>query len=161
MMKIFFLFANIFYTCFLLSPASPNHAYTKTKQTFNDTIERVFNKMVITISEGDATSGKLTMTLINGKSARQVSADHGQTIQWLLHPNNSVSEIIAIEEKSITNNYNIFSVDPGPVGGSKNWEGTISPDTDNPYEWYSIVWKDKNGIQHTDDPLIQVNPQVN
>ncbi len=160
-MKILFLFAKIFSISFLFLYVTPNKSYTTEQPNYNDTINKIFNKLVITVSNGDVTSGKLVMTLINGKSARQVSADHGQIIQWLLHPNNNVSEIIAIEEKSIANNFNIFSKDPEPVGGSKNWEGTISPDTDNPYEWYSIVWKDKNGTQHTDDPLIQVNPQVN
>ncbi len=156
-----FLIAKLFSTSFLFLYITPNKSYTNEKQTYNDTEKKVLKKLVIAISDGDATTGRLTMKIINGKDGHRVSADQGQKIQWLLHPNNNVSEIIAIEEKSISNNFNIFSEDPAPVGGSKNWEGTISPDTDNPYEWYSIVWKDKNGTQHTDDPLIQVNPQVN
>jgi len=147
-MKMLFLTAKIFSTSFLFLCVTPNKFYTTKKQTYNDSIKKVFKKLVITISNGDPVTGKLVMTLINGKNGHQVAADHGQTIQWLLHPNNTVSEIIAIEEKSIDKNYNIFSEDPAPVGESKNWEGTISPDTDSPYEWYSIVWKDKNGTQH-------------
>jgi hypothetical protein len=159
-MKMFFLIAKIFSTSFLFLYVTPNNSYTTEKPTFNDTINRIFDKLVITISGGDTESGTLLMTF-NGNDGHRVAANKGQKIQWLLHPNNNVSEIIAIEEKSIANNFNIFSVNPGPVGGSKNWEGIISPDTDNPYEWYKIVWKDKDSIQHTDDPLIQVNPQGN
>lgn len=159
-MKMFFLITKLLSASFIFLCVAPNKSYRTEKQTYSDTVKRVLKKLVITISDGDATTGRLTMKIINGKDGHQVSADHGQTIQWLLHPNDNVSEIIAIGQKDIGNNFEIFSEEPMPVGGSKNWEGTISPDTDNPYEWYKIIWKDKNGVPRTDDPLIQVNPKI-
>jgi hypothetical protein len=108
-MKMFFLIAKIFSTSFLFLYVTPNNSYTTEKPTFNDTINRIFDKLVITISGGDTESGTLLMTF-NGNDGHRVAANKGQKIQWLLHPNNNVSEIIAIEEKSIANNFNIFSV---------------------------------------------------
>lgn len=159
-MKMVLLLTKIFSASFLFLSVSPNLSFTNGKQNYHHTADKVFEKAaVISINGGDLTSGKLLLTF-NGKDGHKVAANRGQKIQWLLRPNSNVAEIVAIEPKNITDNYNIFSEDPAPIGESKNWGATIAPDTDSPYEWYSIVWVDNDGAQHTDDPLIQVNPQI-
>jgi hypothetical protein len=149
--KIFFFFLFVFY----LLPSY--NAATKTKGV---TTTQAFRKGVITITGGDPSTGKLTMTDDSGHAAHNFHADHGQVIMWILHPNPDVEEILDITQKDTTENYNIFSDLPIAIGGSKNWKATIDSNTDNPFEWYNIIWKDKGGKERIYDPLIQVKPKL-
>lgn len=105
----------------------------------------------IQITGSNTSDGTLTLS-----DAGNTTTSRGSTVIWQIMPNSGVS--------AITNIYNdvgstdVFSPDPGQVGNSSNWSGTVNPNLTVPaVEDYSIDWTDTNGGTHTYDPRISVN----
>jgi hypothetical protein len=88
----------------------------------------------------------------------QTNVDPGDTVTWLLGPNSGVESITAITKKE--DSTNVFKPEPAPVGGSKNWAGTVDPFVPKgSEELYNILWKaDGEDVINIFDPKIQVNP---
>ncbi len=106
----------------------------------------------ITITGSNTTTGVLTLS-DNGVT----NASRGELITWVVLPSSGVDSITAI--KNYETSINVFNPDPAPLGGgSKNWQGTVSPTIDVPStETYYIDWKDTSGNSHQYDPQIKVN----
>ncbi len=114
---------------------------------------------IIKITDANSSTEQLTLKDKDNNSAREFKANRGQKIKWVVQTN-KVNNIVDITQKDRDGNHNIFSKRPSRVGNSKNFEGTISRETPHEEEWYNIIWEDKDGVERTDDPLIQVNPAI-
>lgn len=84
-------------------------------------------------------------------------ANPGDTVTWLIGNQSGVEAITSIDAKA--GSPNVFNPDPGPVGGSTNWRGTIDPNiSDDQEEDYSIGYTKTSGGSFSFDPKIQVSP---
>lgn len=83
-------------------------------------------------------------------------ASRGDTVQWIIGPNSGVRSITGVQDNS---SVDIFSPDPGPVGGSSNWRGQINSSLPIPSEeTYTINFLPVSGNEeYSFDPKIQVN----
>ncbi len=115
---------------------------------------------VIILTDGDPTTGELTLKDDNGRPAHTFKVDHGQKIKWILRGNNpNVRQIVDITLKDMEGNTEIFSGKPERDGNSNNWKATVRNDAFGENEYYNIIWLDKDGVQRIYDPLIQVRPR--
>lgn len=110
----------------------------------------------IKVSGPDA-NGDLILQHDNGTSAKEITVNVNDTIQWNVDPKSGVEDITGLPPK--TGSTDVFDTnDPRRRGTSHNWTGTISPDVGGDVEDYSIIWTDKLGVKnHNYDPKISVN----
>lgn len=81
-----------------------------------------------------------------------VYVDPGDTVTWIVE----VDAIVAILI-SDSSDIDVFSPDPAPVPGTKNWIGTINPAiAPGSSEEYTIYWA-QGGVVYSFDPKISVN----
>ncbi len=84
-------------------------------------------------------------------------ANPGDTIMWQVARQSGVAAITAINKKA--GSPNVFNPQPGPVGGSSNWKGTIDTTISSPTdEEYSIIYTKTSGGSFDSDPKISVMP---
>lgn len=107
----------------------------------------------ITITYGDPSTGVLTLS-----DRGQTNVDPTDTVTWLIGQNSGVYAISSITDDA--GSTDVFNPDPGLVGGSTNWKGTINPDIQKgAFENYTICWQTAPGTTPLCfDPKIQVNP---
>ena len=112
----------------------------------------------ILIRGGDITSGKLDLSDRGDTRART-----GEKIKWKIVDDTVVKSIVAIPIK--TGSKDIFVGKRGErpnKDDDKNWKADIAEDVAiGDICDYSIVWKDRNDNEHTDDPKISINASVN
>jgi hypothetical protein len=110
----------------------------------------------ITITGGNTSTGVLILS-----DRGHTKAIKGERIRWKVK--NSADPVVSIEGVPLkANTTDIFSGDYGESPrkeDSKNWRADIARDvhTGDVCE-YSIIWKDTNGVSHTFDPKISINP---
>lgn len=90
----------------------------------------------------------------SGEDHLTTYAQKGDNITWTIE-DASIAEIMEIKAKP--GSEDVFSTDPKPVTGSKDWSGTIG-DIINKEESYYISYKLANGGVKTDDPKIVPDP---
>ena len=115
----------------------------------------------IRITASDTSTGDLTLQDSNGNSATNFNAQRGQVITWEIQPNSGVTSLTGFAQKNVNGNTNVFSSYPAQQGNSSNWQGTVDANlnSNNSYsDSYDITWQDAQGISHTYDPMIQINP---
>jgi len=115
----------------------------------------------IRITGSDTSTGDLTLQDINGNSATTFNGQRGHVITWEIQPNSGVSALTGFSQKNVNGNTNVFSSYPAQQGNSSNWQGTVDANlnSNNSYsDSYNITWQDAQGISHTYDPMIQINP---
>jgi hypothetical protein len=84
-------------------------------------------------------------------------AQPGDTITWIIG-NDTITGITSIDAKD--GQPNVFNPNPGPVGASSNWQGTVARDiSHNMDEGYSIGYSTSNG-NFVHDPIIAIRPST-
>jgi len=86
----------------------------------------------------------------------RTQVDPGDTVTWNIGNNSGVSEITGIIDNSAID---VFSPDPTQLGGSTSWRGTVNPSIGRGSEETYTINFTSGGMQHSYDPIIQVNPQ--
>jgi hypothetical protein len=110
----------------------------------------------ILIRGGDITSGKLDL------SDRDANAGKGEKIKWQIVDDTVVKSIVAIPIKAGSKDIFVGRRGERPNrDDDKNWKADIAEDVSiGDICEYSIVWKDGNDNEHTDDPKISINASV-
>ena len=91
----------------------------------------------------------------NGNGA----AEKNWSVRWKVKRNISVQSITGIQEKD--NSTNIFTLHPPRMNAPRRWKATVDSNApDFAVYRYSILWKDTNGNDQTEDPIISINPST-
>lgn len=116
----------------------------------------------IRITGSDTSSGNLTLQDSTGNPATNFNSERGHVITWEIQPNSGVNALTGFAQKpNVNGNTNVFSSYPAQQGNSSNWQGTVDPNLNSSSSFidtYEIYWQDSNGISHTYDPTIRINP---
>ena len=98
---------------------------------------------------------------VNGRrsSNGNGAAEKNWSVRWKVKRDISVQSITGIQQKD--NSTNIFTDHPPRMHDSRTWRATVDSNApDYAVYRYSILWKDSNGNDQTEDPIISINPST-
>lgn len=98
---------------------------------------------------------------VNGRTSSNGNgaAEKNWSVRWKVKRDIFVQSITGIQEKD--NSTDIFTHHPPRMHAARLWTATVDANApDYAVYRYSILWKDSDGNDQTEDPIISINPST-